>query len=178
MTRTEQRTDTVWEQALQSQLISHVEGERELLEAYQRAADESHSAAFSYLVSLILDDERRHHAIFGDLARTLQTEVDRRPEAFAVPRLGHWGFDQERILELTDSFLAQETTDAAQLQELEAELEPVKDTTMWPLLIRLMQADTRKHLDILHFIKKQVARGWDASETDWSGIEKFGSRAQ
>jgi hypothetical protein len=177
MTRTKASSDTAWERALHRQLISHVEDEGQLLDAYQRAADESHSAAFSYLVSLILDEERRHHAIFGDLARTLQTEVDRGPEAFAVPRLGHWGFDQVRILELTESFLAQETRDAAQLRDLEAQLEPVKDTTMWPLLIRLMQADTDKHLDILGFIKSQVVRGWDSSEIEWSGIEKIASVA-
>jgi hypothetical protein len=175
MTRNEPLSDVAWEQALHSHLISHVEDEGELLDAYQRAADESHSAAFSYLVTLIISEERRHHAIFRDLATTLQTEVDRRPEAFAVPRLGHWGFDRERILELTEGFLAQENKDAAQLRELEAELGPVKETTMWPLLIRLMQADTKKHLDILHFIRRQVVRSWGTSEADWSGIEKLAS---
>ena len=172
MTKTDLIGGNAWEQTLYHHLVSHVDEEHELLDAYQRAADDSHSAAFSYLVSLIVEEERRHHAVFGDLVKTLQTEVDRRPEAFAVPRLGHWGFDHARILELTESFLAQERKDAAQLQDLEAELEPVSDSTMWQLLVRLMQADTSKHISILEFVKEHAVRPWDSSETEWAGIEK------
>jgi hypothetical protein len=161
---------TLWEHELYRQLVSHVEDERDLLDQYQRAADDSHSAAFRYLVALIADEERHHHALFADLAMTLQTEVDRRPEAFAVPRLGQWGFERERIAELTERFLAQEHRDAAQLRDLELELEPVKDSTMWPLLVRLMRADTDKHIQILEFVKSSVAR-WAPAQADWAGVE-------
>jgi hypothetical protein len=171
MTQTQLIGGNVWEQALHRHLVSHVDDERELLMAYQEAAVESESSAFRYLVSLIVADERRHHMVFADMAKTLQTEVDGLPEAFAVPRLGHWGFERAQILELTEAFLVQERKDAVQLQDLEAELDPVKDTTMWPLLVRLMQADTSKHIAILEFVKEQVARKWDSSEADWSGIE-------
>jgi hypothetical protein len=177
MTQTQLIGGNVWEQALHRHLVSHVDDERELLVAYQEAAVQSESAAFRYLVSIIVEDERRHHRVFAELADTLQTEVDGLPEAFAVPRLGHWGFERAQILELTDAFLAQERKDAVQLQDLEAELDPVKDTTMWPLLIRLMQADTSKHIAILEFVKEQAARKWDSSRADWSGIECAGVSA-
>jgi len=172
MTSTELVGSTIAEQSLYRHLVVHVDEERDLLDAYQHAADESHSAAFQYLVSLIVEEERRHHAIFGELAKTLRTEVDRRPEAFAIPRLGHWGFERTHILEVTESFLDQERKDAAQLDDLEAELEPVKDSTMWQLLVRLMQADTRKHIEILEFVQEHVGRTWDSNDADWAGISK------
>jgi hypothetical protein len=160
-----------WEQALHRHLVSHVDDERDLLDAYQRAAVESESSAFRYLVSVIIDDERRHHKIFAEMAKTLQIEVDGLAEPFGVPRLGHWGYERARILELTEAFLAQERKDAEQLQDLEDELEPVRDATMWPLLVRLMRADTSKHIAILEFVEEQVAHKWDASHADWSGLE-------
>jgi hypothetical protein len=174
MTQTQLIGGNVWEQALHHHLVSHVDDERDLLAAYQEAAIESESVAFRYLVSIIVEDERRHHRLFADLAKTLQTEVDGLPDAFAVPRLGHWGFDRARIGQLTDAFLAQEQQDAMQLHDLEAELDPVKDTTMWPLLVQLMQADTSKHIAILEFVKEHVTRKWDSSQADWSGIEQAG----
>ena len=36
------------------------------------------------------------------------------------------------------------------------ELHGVKDTTMWHLLVRLMEMDTSKHLEILQFVRKHA----------------------
>ncbi|MDP9075393.1 MAG: hypothetical protein M3N98_14765, partial [Actinomycetota bacterium] len=177
MTSTELIGSSVWEQSLYHHFISHVSEEADLLDDYQRAADESQSSAFRYLVSIIVDEERRHHSMFRQLAKTLAAEVDRGPEPSAVPRLGHWGFERARIAELTESFLSQERWDMAGLKELEVELAPVKDTTMWPLLVQLMEADTAKHIQILEFIKAQLARSWHAAEADWAGIENGGDEA-
>ncbi|MDQ6614479.1 MAG: hypothetical protein M3083_06975, partial [Actinomycetota bacterium] len=79
--------------------------------------------------------------------------------------------------EATEAFLAQEHKDMAGLEDLEAELEPVKETTMWALLVRLMKADTAKHIEILEFVKTQVARAWDTAEADWAGVEKIAAPA-
>jgi len=148
-----------WEQALYDHLTSHVENEVGLLQAYQEAADESHSAAFSYLVGLIVEEERRHHRTFAELAATLRTEVDARPEEFAVPRLGHWGFEHAHIVELTDQLLERERDDAGALAELAETLDAVKDTTMWHLLVDLMQMDTAKHIRILEFVREHASPG-------------------
>jgi len=68
-------------------LTSHEHTERELLAEYRNAADESDSPAFQYLVSLIVEDEIRHHRVFRDLAAALRTEAELRPEQPAIPRL-------------------------------------------------------------------------------------------
>ena len=147
-----------WEQELYDHLASHQEKERGLLERYQEAADSSGSAAFRYLVSLILEDEVRHHRLFADLAESLRTDVELRPQDARIPRLDPWGQHRELILELTDGLLAQERSDAKDLHRLAKQLSDVKDTTLWYLLVQLMEADTAKHIRILQFIKRHARR--------------------
>ena len=76
-----------WEQELYDHIASHQERERGLLERYQEAADASGSSSFRYLVSLILEDEVRHHRLFADLAESLRTDVELRPQDARIPRL-------------------------------------------------------------------------------------------
>jgi len=144
---------TAWQQALYAHLRDHGETERELLDTYRRAAEESESAAFRYLVSTLLDDELRHHRTFTQMAETLRIEVDQLREEFPIPPLGHWGFEHRRIVELTEALLEQERRDASQLEQLSTDLQGVEDITMWHLLVEMMRADTAKHVRILEFIR-------------------------
>jgi len=147
---------SVWEEELYEHLTSHVENERELLQTYQQAASYSGSAAFRYLASLIVEDEVRHHRMFEELAEALRTDVEMRPENPHIPRLDQWGGDRERIVGLTEGLIAEEERDADDLGRLAKELREVKDTTMWHLIIRLMEMDTAKHLEILNFVRKHA----------------------
>jgi rubrerythrin len=147
-----------WEQELYDHLATHQEKERGLLERYQQAAAESGSAAFRYLVTLILEDEVRHHRLFADLSESLRTDTELRPQEARIPRLDYWGDHRQLILELTDGLLAQERSDAKDLRRLGKQLDDVKDTTLWHLLVELMEADTAKHIRILQFIKRNARR--------------------
>ena len=147
-----------WEQELYDHLASHQEKERGLLERYREAADASGSPSFQYLVSLILEDEVRHHRLFADLAESLRDDVELRPRDAKIPRLEPVGEHRELILELTDGLLAQERSDAKDLSRLGKQLDDVKDTTLWHLLVELMEADTAKHIRILRFIKRNARR--------------------
>jgi ferritin len=147
---------SVWEEEMYEHLISHVENERDLLVTYQQAASYSHSPAFQYLASLIVDDEMRHHRMFEELAEALRTEAELRPENPVIPRLDHWGADPDRVVGLTEGLIAEEERDAEKLRRLAKELRDVKDTTMWHLIVRLMEMDTAKHLEILNFVRKHA----------------------
>jgi hypothetical protein len=147
-----------WEQEIYDHLTSHQDKERGLLERYQQAADSAESAAFRYLVSLIMADEIRHHRAFADLADALRADVELRPRDAKIPRLDYWGHQRELILELTDGLLEQERDDAKELRRLAKQLKDVKDTTLWHLLVELMEADTAKHIRILEFIKGHARR--------------------
>jgi len=147
---------SVWEEDLYEHLTSHVEKERDLLVSYQQAASYSGSAAFRFLASLIVEDEIRHHRMFEDLAESLRADTELRSENPRIPRLDHWGEDRERVVGLTEELIAEEQSDAKELRRLAKDLRDVKDTTMWQLVVKLMEMDTSKHLEILNFVRKHA----------------------
>jgi hypothetical protein len=53
---------------------------------------------------------------------------------------------------VTDRLLAAERDDAKELKRLAKSLRDLRETTLWVLLVELMQADTAKHIKILSFI--------------------------
>jgi hypothetical protein len=149
---------SVWEEEFYEHVTAHEQTEGELLAEYQQAAEASQSPAFQYLVALIVEDEERHHRVFGELASALQADVELRPDQPAVPRLDGWGPDTARVLEPTDRLLERERADGRELHRLSGQLKSVKDTTMWQLLVRLMEIDTAKHVEILEFVKRHTER--------------------
>lgn len=149
---------SVWEEELYEHLISHERNERELLVEYQQVARECDSPAFRYLVSLIVEDEIRHHRIFAELASSLKSDAEFRPEEPAVPRLDAWGRHSPVIAELANRLLDHEHEDQKLLRRLRRDLDDVKDTTMWDLLVRLMEMDTEKHVAILEFVRRHARK--------------------
>ena len=148
---------SVWEQDLFDYVSDHVETEGAILGEYQRLADDpSASPAFRYLANLILDDERRHHRIFEDLAESIRQMAEMRYEDDPIPTLHGLRPDRERIKAVTERLLAVERADAKELKQFEKRLHEVKDTTLWALLVELMQADTAKHIRILSFIRDRA----------------------
>jgi hypothetical protein len=147
---------SVWEEGLYEHLTAHESNERGTLEEYQEAAAASGSAAFLYLASLIAEDEKRHHRIFDDLASALRTDAELRSEQPAVPRLDNWGPDPAHVVELTERLMEREREDAKDLDRLNRELKDVRNTTLWGLLIKMMEMDTEKHLEILEFVRKHA----------------------
>ncbi len=159
MTNSSAAGPSEWARDLHVHLTSHVDIERGLLEEYRSAAEASSSKAFAYLVNLLIEDEMRHHRIFSELADSLET-MSLRPGAAdpPVPYLDFNRANREAVLELTEKLLAQEQQDAQELKRLQRELRDVKDTTLWGLLVDLMQRDTQKHIALLKFVKKNTAR--------------------
>lgn len=144
------------DQELYRFLVEHVARERELLEEYEEVSRKSTSAAFRYLARLLVSDEISHHLRFEELAAALRAETELEPSELPVPRLGHWGDNPGALLELTERFLKQEEEDARELRHLSKRLEDVRDSTLWQLLVRMMQADTDKHVMMLSFVRDHV----------------------
>jgi hypothetical protein len=147
---------SVWEEKLYEHLTSHEDNESELLAEYERAATASGSSAFQYLASLIKEDETRHHRMFSDLASAVRTDAEMRPEDPAIPRLDWWGEDAQRVVDLSERLLEREHEDAKDLHRLGGELKSVRDTTLWGLLVKLMEMDTAKHIEILEFVRRHA----------------------
>jgi hypothetical protein len=149
---------SVWEQQLYDHITGHVVKEGALLNEYlQLTEDESTSPAFRYAARLILDDERRHHQLFNDLAESIRQLSELRVEEEPIPPIDGLRRDRERILGITDRLLEAEREDQAELKALAKQLEDVRDTTLWVLLVDLMRADNDKHIKILTFIRDHAA---------------------
>jgi hypothetical protein len=147
-----------WERDLWTHLTSHVETERVLLEEYSAVAERSPSKAFRYLVKLLIEDEIRHHRLFTELAKSLRTEAELRREDPVIPYMDFVHADRAAVLDATKQLITNEQQDARELKRLQHELREVKDTTLWSLLVDLMQRDTQKHIAILRFVRKHSGR--------------------
>jgi hypothetical protein len=143
----------------------HGREEGELLERYQRFIDSAESPAARYLVNLILEDERRHHRVLGDLANTVAWgRVD--SPADVVPVYPEAIESNTALKAETRKLLRHELHDRAELRRLRRRLRAFGDAPLWILLVDLMLADTDKHIHILRF----VLRGEGSVHRLWSRL--------
>jgi|SRR5581483_8843224 len=146
-----------WDEQLLAHLDEHVGGELELIEEYLRMRDDGPEYV-RYLIDLILSDESRHHKLFTELVNHVRTNIDFRDYEPMVPYLDRDDDQRQALLDATDRFLAFERDDAKSLRRLQKELRPVRDTTLFPLIVELMELDTKKHIAILEFIRRFAGR--------------------
>jgi hypothetical protein len=145
-----------WEQELFAHLTEHVRNERDVLEAYVAAADATDSKALAYVVKILIEDERRHHMLFQELADSLKHEAELRPGDPAIPRLDFQRVDRSAVRDLTDQLVDREQADLRELKKLQKSVREIKDTTLWSLLVDLMKRDTKKHIAMLRFVQKHT----------------------
>ncbi|MBV1892676.1 MAG: hypothetical protein KUG57_01440 [Ilumatobacteraceae bacterium] len=143
---------SVWENKLFEHLTHHAALEGEILAEYVSTAENTESKAMAYLVNLLVEDERRHHRYFHDLALSLKTDAELSSEDPVVPRLDFRKADSEELLAVTERLLQHEKDDAAELKDLRKEIRDLEDTTLWGLLVDIMIRDTEKHMEILKFV--------------------------
>ena len=111
-----------------------------------------------YLVDLILADESRHHQTFRELVNRVRSDIDWRDYGPKVPYLDKIRDDPATFVETTERFLAFERDDLRALKKLRKELKPVRNTTLFSLLVELMEFDTLKHIAILEFMRRSTER--------------------
>jgi hypothetical protein len=153
MTDESSRGPSPWERQLYAHLKGHVETERAMLEKYAEAAERTDSKAFRYLVKLLVDEEVRHHRLFSEMADSLETQALTMREEPDIPYMDFQSADRAAVLEGAKELLENEKRDIGELNRLQRELRAVKDTSLWGLLVELMQRDTEKHIAILKFIR-------------------------
>jgi rubrerythrin len=138
-------------------LETHGEREGTALASYERVAGESSAGgAVQYLVRLILEDERRHHRVFAEMANELKSfvwELDVEPRTPAMVDR-----PDPELLHETKGLLAFEKSDAKELRQLRKVLRHAPPSSLQPLLVDLMLHDTAKHISILEFIRDHLKR--------------------
>ncbi len=133
---------SAWEEDLFAHFTAHTEQENTLLGAYEALARSSRSEFVRYLSAMLLEDERRHHHMFTQLANTMVGQA-------ALSRVGD---DVPPVTPTEDLADLRPLTAQRQLASLRRKLRDVRDTTIWDLLVQLAERDTDKHLLILRFI--------------------------
>jgi len=150
---------SVIEAELYRHLIEHVSSEAEFIAAYRERAEAPDTPeAARYLIRLVLEDEERHHRVLHEIVAALGDNIAWRHDPDAVPNLP-LGPPDRALVEVTHRFLAEERADQKQLRAIRKELRPFRDTSLWALLVELMEHDTAKHIRILTFIADHVATG-------------------
>ena len=149
---------STWERELFELLVDHIEREREILQEYQQAAQETRSKAFAYVVGLLVEDEKRHHELFRSLAQTVRSEAELMPGSPVIPYMDFDRVDSEKIRRLSLDLLRNEDEDAKELRKLHDHLQDVQHTTLWDLVVSLMRRDTDKHIAILEFVLAHTPR--------------------
>ncbi len=129
----------------------HVREESHFLEEYRTLVDSCDDPAVAFLIQLILDDERRHHALFEEMARSILGDGDGIPAA-PLPSAE----TVDALLQPTEHFLAAEHEDHERLRALRRELKPARADTLWPLIVEVMEIDTRKHIRILEYVQQRL----------------------
>lgn len=144
------------DQDLYEHLTEHVQNERSVLEAYAAAAEATDSKALAYVVKLLIEDERRHHMLFQELADSLKHDAEFHSGDPAIPRLDFNRVNGPAVRDLTDQLIDREQADRQELKKLQKDIRDIKDTTLWSLLVDLMQRDTEKHIAMLRFVQKHT----------------------
>ncbi len=147
---------SLWEREIFDHLTDHIVQERGILAEYVNAAKETESEALAYLINLLIEDERRHHGLFKQLAQSLKSDAELRSGSPEVPRMDFDRENRAEVLEVTGRLLKREENDLRELKRLRKELSDVKDTTLWGLLVELMERDTDKHIAILRFAHRHA----------------------
>lgn len=154
---------TTLDQRLYGHIVEHVMAEAGLLERYRRLAESSDEPDVAYLAGLILEDEERHHRLFQEMANGLRAEVEWRQVSSAMPEIPFSRKGSEAIRDVVRELLEAEKEDRRQLRVLAKELDSVRHTTLWALVVELMELDTAKHIRILEFVLAHADGGSRAS---------------
>jgi len=132
-------------------LRAHDAREAAILESYRQLVDESTDEGIRYLGRLIMEDEARHHELITEMARRVEGWMQHEDATDATPSLTP-RVDPALLAE-TRRLIALERADAKELRLLQKELRYAPATSLLHLLVKIMLDDTKRHIEILQFIR-------------------------
>lgn len=145
-----------WVEHLYHHVTQHVQAEQGLLEDYVTAAQATNSEALAYLVNVIVEDEKRHHKMFSEFAAALKHGLEWRNSGTEIPSIDFQKVDSKLMEDVVEKLLDNEERDARELRRLHKMVRDSKDTTLWELIVEIMQRDTEKHIAILRFVRRHL----------------------
>lgn len=152
----------LWARSLAGQIQAHIEDDGTVLPQYLDLAELAGDERIRYLMHLVLDDAVRHQRILQEMVNWLRAESESRP--VAGPRVpDHSGNatsarTRGQAIALAGEVLAAERSHERELRTLRQQVETVEDTAWWAVLLATMETDTRKHIALLEYIRRTLAR--------------------
>ena len=134
---------------LYERLVQHITSESEVLERYEGLAEES-SGHVRFLLDLIAEDEARHHRLYDRWAPDGEGDGPGRGAERRCARSDPRARARAACTRAIEAAFARSREGRRPpAQGAGEELKDVRHTTIWPLLVELMEMDTRKHIKIL-----------------------------
>jgi len=131
-----------------------VTSEAGLLDEYTALAERS-SGHVRFLLEIIGEDEARHHHLYEQWAASIRAASVLAESSDGIPSV-HAEDDPAAVVASAERLIALEEQDAKELRGLRKEIKDYEGTTLWPLLVELMEHDTQKHLAILRFLRSHA----------------------
>ena len=138
-----------------AQLEAHECEEAEVLEDYEAAAHEAPDAGFRYLMGLVLEDEERHHRLSKAMADEVEQSLLWLKGDEPLPGIHASAQVRDKLLRETERFLQIEHDGERQLAHLRHQVKDMH-AGLLELIVDMMDADTRKHVRILEYIKHRL----------------------
>lgn len=140
---------------LMNEFTAHELHEAEFIQRYTEIAEKSHNPLVKFLLQLIITDEEKHSALTHAMASTLKGGLTwSRPEG-AVSGFYDLGAEKEELLRLTNEFVKLERH---QIKEYKKLIKTCKGYHhgLFVLLLRFMNHDSEKHVEILEFLRNKL----------------------
>jgi rubrerythrin len=138
-----------------AQLEAHEREEETTLKDYQAAAKDAPDAGFRYLMGLVLEDEERHHRLSKAMADEVEQSLLWIQGNQPLPDIHPAREQRENLLRQTEQFLQIEEDGDRQLAGLRAQVKNLH-AGLLQLMVDIMRTDTRKHIQILKYIKARL----------------------
>ena len=142
-------------QRLMNEFQSHVTQEEQSLSSYREIAKETIDSQVRFLLGLIVADEEKHHELTARMIAKLKDELAWTRSTGMAPSAGESGERARRLLASVESFLAGERTALENYARLKKQSRGLY-REMFALLYTTMIHDSRKHIDILNFLRARL----------------------
>lgn len=143
------------------QLLTRIEAdeatEAEGMEVYKRAAEASRDAGVRFLMNLIMEDEERHSRLLQAMAHDIRHSLDWSQDKAEMPSIHPASNEAVELGHQADRFLAVEQENLKDLKGLRHAVKDLEEG-MLDLIVGTMEDDTKKHIEILQFIRKRVSQ--------------------
>ena len=143
-------------EGLLNQLEAHEVLEREFLDDYRRAAETSEDRGVRFLMGLITQDEERHHRLVAAMAEDVRRSLNWSEGEQPLPRVEASPASAPELLSQTERFLKIERDNLDDLKDLKHIVRDL-NSGLLELIVEGMEDDTRKHVEILKYIRKRLS---------------------